>query len=342
MAKKTFASIWGQALKRNATTLGRQAVRAGNRALGQAVKQAVKQVVKRSAPARKLATGPGLWLPGLALGPAGPRRYWLYRPAGVAVGERLPLLVMLHGCGQDAERMASSTRMNRVAERERFLVLYPEQERMANPQGCWNWFDTRGGRAQREAASILDAIDQVCATTSADRGRVAVAGLSAGASMAALLGTLSPERFRAVVMHSGVAPGNADSPLSALGAMRGRRGSGRAAAPRDTAAPAWPPLLVIQGMQDPVVAPANAGTAVQAWAAAAGALPVAPRRVQRGQRYPMVLTDYKRGRQVVARQVLIDRLAHAWSGGAAGQPFSDPLGPDASRLLWSFVAAQLR
>jgi poly(3-hydroxybutyrate) depolymerase len=44
----------------------------------------------------------------------------------------------------------------------------------------------------------------------------------------------------------------------------------------------------------------------------------------------------------VARLVLIDRLAHAWSGGAAGQPFSDPQGPDASRLLWSFVARHLR
>jgi poly(3-hydroxybutyrate) depolymerase len=81
---------------------------------------------------------------------------------------------------------------------------------------------------------------------------------------------------------------------------------------------------------------------VPAWAAAAGATAVASRQVQRGQRYPMRVTDFKHGRQLVARQVLIDPLAHAWSGGAAGQPFSDPRGPDASRLLWSFVAAQLR
>ena len=91
MAKRTIASIWGRALQRNAAALGREAVRAGQRALGQAVKQAVKQTVKqvvkqtvkpatrqatqRSAPALRLAAGPGSWLPGLALGPAGPRRY---------------------------------------------------------------------------------------------------------------------------------------------------------------------------------------------------------------------------------------------------------------------------
>ena len=346
MAKRTLASIWGRALQRNVAALGRQAVRAGHRAVGQAVKQTVQQTVKqtiqRSRPARRPTPGPGLWSPGLALGPAGPRRYWLYRPAGVVAGEQLPLLVMLHGCGQDADRLAASSRMNRVAERERFLVLYPEQDRLANPQGCWNWFDTRRGRAQREAASVLAAVDQVCATGPADRSRVALAGLSAGASVAALLATLAPDRFRAVVMHSGVAPGQADSPLSALRAMRGRGGTVPRAVPPDPAAPPWPPLLVIQGRLDPVVSPANATAAVLAWAAAAGARPLAPRQVQRGQRYPMAVTDFKTGPRLVARLVLIDRLAHVWSGGAAGQPFSDPHGPDASHLLWSFVARHLR
>ena len=189
---------------------------------------------------------------------------------------------------------------------------------------------------------MLAAIDQVCAAYPADRERVAVAGLSAGASLAALLAIQSPERFRAVVMHSGVAPGHADSPLSALGAMRGRRSVGHWTGPRDPNSPAWPPLLVIQGSADAVVAPANAATAVQAWAAAAGAQATAPRTVQRGQRYPMTVTDFKMGRQVVATLVLVDSLAHAWSGGAARQPFSDPRGPDASRLLWAFVARHLR
>jgi poly(3-hydroxybutyrate) depolymerase len=110
----------------------------------------------------------------------------------------------------------------------------------------------------------------------------------------------------------------------------------------DPGTPAWPPLLVIQGGLDPLVAPSNAATAVAAWATAAGAKASAPRVVQRGQRYPMAVTDFRAGRRLVATLVLIDRLAHAWSGGAAGQPFSDPRGPDASRLLWAFVSRNLR
>ena len=57
-------------------------------------------------------------------------RFRVYRPPGVEFGEKLPLVVMLHGCGQDANSFAASTRMNRIAMRERFLVLYPEQDRL--------------------------------------------------------------------------------------------------------------------------------------------------------------------------------------------------------------------
>jgi hypothetical protein len=35
------------------------------------------------------------------------------------------------------------------------MVLYPEQDRLSNLQNCWNWYDTRSGRAQREADSKL-------------------------------------------------------------------------------------------------------------------------------------------------------------------------------------------
>lgn len=314
----------------------RQGLRAGA--------QLARRAGARAAERRRPPPGAGDWLAGIAMGPAGLRRYRLYRPPGVTRLERLPLMVMLHGCDQDAKSFASSTRMNRIAARERFLVLYPEQDRVANAQGCWNWFETKSGRAYSEAALIMQAIDQVCLLQPASRADVAVAGLSAGASMAALLATRHPDRFKAVVMHSGVPPGTADSTLSALRAMRGWQVADRLASadPGSGPAQAWPPLLVIHGAGDPVVAASNARAAVQAWADAAGARAGAPRRVQRGQRHPMTVTDFKRQGRTVSTLVEVDGLGHAWSGGTARERYSDGQGPDASRMAWSFAARQFQ
>lgn len=278
----------------------------------------------------------------MVLGPGGARRYRLYRPPGVAFGERLPLMVMLHGCGQDAKSFAQSTRMNQLAARERFLVLYPEQDRLANPKGCWNWFDLQGGRALAEAQLIMKAVEQVCLLYSADRARIAVAGLSAGASMAGLLVSRHPDRFQALVMHSGVPPGAAHSTLSALAAMHGRGGASHLPAAVPSRPVDWPGLLVIHGAQDGVVAASNGRAAVQVWADAAGARPGASRSLRRGQRYPMTVTEFAGPDRAAATLVEIEQLGHAWSGGAASQAHSDPRGPDASRMAWSFALRQFR
>ena len=303
-----------------------------------ALKQALKPVVAKRTP----PPGEGAWLAGVALGAAGARRFRLYRPTGLKFGERLPLMVMLHGCGQDANSFATSTRMNRIALRERFLVLYPEQDRLANPQGCWNWFDTDSGRAYSEAALIIKAIDQACLLHPVDPTRIAIAGLSAGASMAALLVTRHPGRFQAVVMHSGIPPGTAHSTLSALGAMRGRRQPPPPPATPLTMVADWPPLLVIHGDADGVVSPHNARAAAQLWATAAGAQEGPTRIVQRGKRYPMSVTDFKRNSSTVATLVVVEGLGHAWSGGLASKPFGDGQGPDASRMAWAFAARQFQ
>ena len=329
------ASAWAKSFRRQLRAASRVA----------APLPAAKKATASLRPARKARAAPvgaGVWLPGVAVGATGVRRYRLYRPPGLKAGERLPLLVMLHGCDQDSAGFAASTRMNTLARRERFLVLYPEQDRLANAQRCWNWYDTRNGRAHAEAALILAAIDQVALLQPVDPERMALVGLSAGASMAALLATRQPQRFRAVVMHSGIAPGAAESTATALAAMRGRHlPAPPERAPGDAPSP-WPALLVIQGGRDSMVSPSNGPAVAQLWAAHLGAATTATRTVQRGQRHAMTVTDFQR--QGLTRVTLVDvpRLAHAWSGGAASQPYSDAQGPDASRMAWAFALRQFR
>lgn len=297
--------------------------------------------------AQPAAAALGQWLAGIAPGPAGARRYHLYVPPGVSAASRtrLPLLVMLHGCGQTGHSFAASTRMNQRAARERFLVLYPEQERMANAQGCWNWFERRSGRADAEADTVLSAIDQVARRYAVHPERIGVAGLSAGASMAAWLALRAPQRFCAVAMHSGAAPGSAQSAATALSAMRGDRpprgpeaasGGGVPAA----AGPLLPPLLLLHGDADPVVSVRSARHTAAWWAQALGARASAPRMQQRGARRATRLTEFRARGQVQVALREIEGLGHAWSGGAPRVAYSDPTGPDASALIWAFMERQ--
>lgn len=344
MPKDYRAPSWNKIMSRGLSTATKKALRAGTRAVKRASSNTVTKAIKRRVDAKKPPPGAGSWISGLAIGTAGARSFHVYRPLGIRANERVPLLVMLHGCGQDVRSFAVSTRMNQIADRERFLVLYPEQDRLSNPQGCWNWFDTTViGCAFGEVDLIMNAINQVNLLYPVDSDRVAVAGLSAGASMAALLVSRNPKRFKAVVMHSGIPIGTARSTLTAIGAMYGLLEAGRLEATPTSMAEYWPSLLVIHGDGDSVVAASNGQAAVNSWAEAAGARTCASRNLQRGKRYPMTVTDFKCGVKTVATLIKIESLGHAWSGGAAsGGNFSDARGPDASRMVWAFMDRQFR
>src|SRR4051812_22512106 len=107
------ASAIARAYRRGMKALTKATISNGRRIAGKVQRAAAEQL--------KPPRGPGDWLAGVAVGPGGARRYHLYRPPDLQMDERLPLLVMLHGCGQTGRDFAATTRMNLLAARERFL-----------------------------------------------------------------------------------------------------------------------------------------------------------------------------------------------------------------------------
>ena len=117
----------------------------------------------------------------------GARLYKVYVPAqySVASTERVPMVVMLHGCTQSPDDFANGTRMNALADEHGFIVVYPAQSANANVQKCWNWFRTQDQvRESGEPAIIAGITRDVASTYRIDERRIFVAGMSAGAAMA--------------------------------------------------------------------------------------------------------------------------------------------------------------
>ncbi|AQH05004.1 poly(3-hydroxyalkanoate) depolymerase (plasmid) [Burkholderia sp. KK1] len=269
---------------------------------------------------------------------AGQRDYKLYVPAHSG-GEPLPLIVMLHGCTQDADDFAAGTRMNALAEKHGFIVVYPIQPQGANASKCWNWF--RRADQQRdhgEPALIAGITREVMANCNADPERVYVAGLSAGGAMAAILAQTYPDLYAAAGVHSGLPVGCAHDLPSALAAMRGGKAHSKARkagrADTDDSRTSRAPLIVFHGDADATVHPANATELLREFSAneviAEGA------SAGHGGARKHTVRHMKSRSGVDAELWTIHGAPHAWSGGSSSGSYTDPAGPDASAEMVRF------
>lgn len=307
---------------------------ASNAATGESA-PASNAAASSSAPVLPLNPGPaGQFITGShSEGSAGKRDYKLYIPPAAADGQPLPLVVMLHGCTQNPDDFAVGTGMNEAARQRGFYVLYPAQTQRANASGCWNWFKHNHQQRDRGEPALLAGMTRaVMAAHPIDPQRVYVAGLSAGGSMAAILGDAYPELFAAVGVHSGLATGAASDMPSAFNAMQN---GATAASPRTKTSP---PTIVFHGDEDTVVHPSNGEQVV---AASAGALPSDQQRERscNGREYSQRRYRQADGR-VVAEHWVVHGAGHAWSGGNAQGSYTDAQGPDATSEILRFFEAQ--
>ncbi len=193
-----------------------------------------------------------------------------YLPPGLRRGA--PLVVLLHGCRQEAADFATGGGWLTLAARHGFAVLAPGQNRGNNPMGCFSWFEPAAvAREGGEVASILAMIEAMLDRHGLDRRRVFVSGLSAGGAMAAALLATAPDIFAGGGIIAGLPFGAAASAQDAFAAMREPRPAiGREWGDRVRAASAFagrrPAVSIWQGTADRTVAPANADLLEAQWA----------------------------------------------------------------------------
>ncbi len=121
------------------------------------------------------------------------RHYLLYVPPGYTSGKSTPLVVALHGGGWTGTHQMIVSGMNVVAERETFLVAYPDAI-----GGYWLEYPDPTNRY--DDVGFIDAvIAQVSSDYSVDASRVYATGLSLGGGLATnILSVTRPYTFAAV------------------------------------------------------------------------------------------------------------------------------------------------
>jgi poly(hydroxyalkanoate) depolymerase family esterase len=297
---------------------------------------------------RRRPTGGGRWLRDQPTTGLGGRTFDVYLPAALRRRTRVPMVLLLHGCLQTADEFADATRFTTVADRNGFILVLPHQEQRHHSRRCWRWYESLHQQRGSGEPALLAAITRQVAAEEArwrvDPLRIYVAGLSAGGAMSLIMAAAYPDLFAAVGVHSAPAYRSATRGSQALPAMAART----PVPPPAPDSPAMPPLLVVQGTADDVVAPLNGDRVADQWlayrAAAAGEgadrARIVRTRTDRGRsgdgrRYTRVRW-YTARRQRVLEYWLIQRLGHAWSGGRPGGSFSEPAGPRAATLMWTF------
>jgi poly(hydroxyalkanoate) depolymerase family esterase len=218
--------------------------------------------------------------------------------------------------------------------------VYPAQPSDANPAKCWNWFrPTDQRRGQGEPSLVAGITRQVMRDYSVDPRRVYIAGLSAGAAAAVVMGATYPDLYAAIGVHSGLSCGAANDLPSALLAMQQGElavasGSGDILAVRGDGPVV--PTIVFHGDRDTTVHPRNGGHVIaQSMRTTPSQKQVLRGRVPGGHAYTRTLHIDASGRAILEHWD-IHGAGHAWSGGSPAGSFTDPRGPDATREMLRF------
>lgn len=281
------------------------------------------------------AQAAGSYFHGTYAGLQGVREYHGYVPSSYRPG--MPLVVALHGCTENDVGFDLLSGWSAQAEKSGFVVVFPDQNNLVNPAGCWNWPLSRNQhRGSGEPAVIAGITSRIRAEYAVDARRVYVTGVSAGGVMANIMAVTYPDVYAATSILAGC-----EYRCDIL-QQRPAEQSGRDALAEMGSRARHVPAIIWQGTADVVVPPSTADRIATQWAVVDG-IDTTPDTVEHGQvpggRTYTHLTHRSADGAPLVEQYLIDGAGHVYPGGCACSLYGDPSGPDATGLSWAFFAA---
>ena len=202
---------------------------------------------------------------------ANPGKLKMFKYVPKSVRAQPALVVVLHGCTQNAANYDHHSGWSVLADRGGFVLLFAEQQRENNANTCFNWF-TPGDivRGQGEAASIHAMIERMAVDHRVDLRRVFITGLSAGGAMVSVMLATYPEVFAGGAIIAGLPYGSAGSVMEALKAMqtapsRSDAAWGKSVKEASSHKGPWPTISIWHGEDDKTVSISNAKASASQW-----------------------------------------------------------------------------
>ncbi len=133
------------------------------------------------------------------------RSYYIHVPAGHDGTTPLPVVVALHGAFSTARKFERESGFSRLADREGFLVVYPQGIGLGDLFRHWNSGHCCGKARTLNLDDVgfaLAAVDDVARRNPVDRSRLYVVGHSNGGMLAYRIAAERPEVVAAVAVAS--------------------------------------------------------------------------------------------------------------------------------------------
>lgn len=130
-----------------------------------------------------------------------PRSYRIYIPPGYPEAEApVPLIVVMHGAGGTGKDMEQISDFNTLADRDTFIVVYPDGISTA-------WNDGRPSENEiDDVGFITHIVDYMLGAVNIDPARVYMTGYSMGGMMAYRMGCMLPDQVAAIASVASTFP----------------------------------------------------------------------------------------------------------------------------------------
>ncbi len=124
------------------------------------------------------------------------RHYFLHVPPVYQGGEAVPLIINFHGLGSNSRQEEALTGMSAKADREGFIVVYPDGINST-------WYTGPGTDGQKDRQFVRDLITYIESQYSIDPRRIYATGISNGGGMTDRLGCSMADIIAAIAPDSG-------------------------------------------------------------------------------------------------------------------------------------------